>query len=255
MIEVCALTKTFALGKRQVQKTGSDGETIEAVRDLSFTCRPGRVFALLGPNGAGKTTTLRTIATMLKPSSGTVSVCGRDTVRDASNVRASLGFLTGNTGLYDRLTPLEMVRYFADLNGMDPLRFEERRSDLFQRLGIESFARRRLGKLSSGMRQKVSIARTIIHDPPVIVFDEPTGGLDAIASRSIIQLVREQRDAGKTIIFSTHRMGEASQLADDLAIIHRGSMLYCGPYAHFSSRMQAPTLEDEFVRLVEEAER
>lgn len=257
MIELTSLTKTFKLSRQQKRDLDSApvGNTIDAVHDLTFRCRPGRVFALLGPNGAGKTTALRVISTMLRPSSGTVSVCGFDTVRNARDVRSRLGFLTGQTGLYDRLTPNEMVRYFADLNGMDRAAFEQRRDDLFARLDMNAFADRRIGRLSTGMRQKVSIVRTIIHDPDVVVFDEPTAGLDAVTSRNIIQLIRDSRDAGKTIIFSTHRMGEVSQLADDVGIIHRGQLLYNGDFDDFQVAMQAPTLEDEFVRLIEEQER
>jgi sodium transport system ATP-binding protein len=257
MIEVASLTKTFSLSRKQKRELGGgrNNSSVDALRDISFTCKPGRVFALLGPNGAGKTTALRIIATMLQPTSGTVRVCDLDTGRDPHLVRSCLGVLTGQTGLYDRLTPTEMVRYFADLNGMDRDHFEQRRRHLFERLDMEDFADRRIGRLSTGMRQKVSIARTVIHAPEVIVFDEPTAGLDAVTSRNIVQLVRDSREAGKTIIFSTHRMGEVDQLSDDVAIVHKGALLYNGTYSDFKTGMQAPTLEDEFVRLIEEVDR
>ncbi len=253
MISVHHLTKQFSLSRQQRREMGVQhtGSTIEAVRDVSFTCTPGRIFTLLGPNGAGKTTTLRLIATMLAPTSGSITVAGFDTVRNPVDVRRRVGFLTGNTGLYDRLTPDELVKYYADLHRLDPGTYKARRDQLFTLLGIHEFASRRIGKLSSGMKQKVSIARTIIHDPDVVVFDEATAALDVVTSRSIIQFIRGCREQGKTVIFSTHRMGEVSLLSDDLAIIHRGMMIFSGTYKEFQSQMQTSSVEDEFVRLVE----
>ncbi len=255
MIEVKELSKRFKLSRQQKREMerGFTGSTIDAVAGVSFKCQPGRVFSLVGPNGAGKTTILRIIATMLQPSSGSVSVAGYDTVREASQVRANLGFLTGTTGLYGRLTPLELIKYYADLNRIDKSAFEKRRDEIFHRLGIDEFAKRRIAKLSSGMRQKVSIARTVIHDPDVVVFDEPTAGLDVITAKEIIKLIRDFRNAGKTVIFSTHIMSEVSLLSDDLAIIHEGKLLYDGTYEDFSKSMKSRSLEDEFIRLVEEA--
>ncbi|MDA0708896.1 MAG: ATP-binding cassette domain-containing protein [bacterium] len=255
MVIVSNLTKTFKLSRQQKREMGEDftGDTVDAVRDISFTCQPGRVFALLGPNGAGKTTTLRMIATMLKPTGGTISVAGFDTVAKSQDVRKHLGFLTGNTGLYDRLTPREMVKYFADLHGLDEAVFRSKCDAYFNLLDMNEFADRRIAKLSSGMRQKVSIVRTLIHDPDVIVFDEPTNGLDVVTSRNIVRIIRDCKTAGKTVIFSTHRMGEVSQLSDDMAIIHKGSLCFCGTYDAFHSGMTTPSLEDEFIRIIEEA--
>lgn len=255
MIEVKDLHKQFKLSKQQKREMGKGfkGSTVEAVAGVSFKCEPGRVFSLLGPNGAGKTTILRIIATMLQPSTGSVEVAGFDSVKDSRKVRQSLGFLTGTTGLYDRLTPLECIKYYADLNEMESSFFKKRRDEIFERLGIHEFAKRRIAKLSSGMKQKVSIARTIIHDPKVVVFDEPTSGLDVITSKEIVSLVRDFRNAGKTVIFSTHIMSEVSLLSDDLAIIHKGELLFNNSYDYFSKNMKSRSLEDEFIRLVEEA--
>jgi sodium transport system ATP-binding protein len=255
MIAIEHLTKTFNVSRRQRRDMGPgfSGKTVDAVRDINFTCKPGRIFTLLGPNGAGKTTTLRLIATMLRPSSGSIAVMGVDVARNPVEARKRMGFLTGNTGLYDRLTPDEMVKYCADLHGMDPQAYRHRRDELFTLLGIHEFAKRRIGKLSTGMKQKVSIARTIIHNPDVVVFDEPTAALDVITSRSIIQLIKDCRTQMKTVIFSTHRMGEVSLLSDDLAIIHRGSLIFNGSFKDFQSQMQTASVEDEFVRLVEAA--
>jgi len=255
MITVDHLSKQFSLSRQQRREMGPafQGRSILALQDVSFTCKPGRIFALLGPNGAGKTTALRLIATMLRPSAGTITVAGFNAVQEPVEVRKRVGFLTGNTGLYDRLTPDELVRYYADLHGLDRRTYSQRRDELFTLLGIHEFAGRRIGKLSSGMKQKVSIARTIIHDPPIVVFDEATAALDVVASRSIIQFIRRCREQGKTILFSTHRMGEVSLLSDDLAIIHRGRLIYSGTYQEFTAQMKTQSVEDEFVRLVEAA--
>ena len=250
MIRVEKLSKRFKLSRKQKQEMGSTSDTVMAVSEVSFTCRPGRVFTLLGPNGAGKTTSLRMLATMLKPTSGTIKVAGFDTVKEPEKVRSKIGFLTGSTALYERLTPNEIIKYYADLHGMDSKKFKERKEELFKLLGIDEFAGRRIGKLSSGMKQKVSIARTMIHDPEVVIFDEPTVGLDVITARSIIQLIRKCKEEGKTIIFSTHIMGEVSLLSDDLAIIHRGKLLYNDTYENFLQQKKSRTIEDEFIRVV-----
>ncbi len=253
MIRAESVTKHFnrRRGGRGSDRTGSAG--VNAVDDISFSCLPGRVFSLLGPNGAGKTTMLRMIATMLVPTSGRITVSGFDTVSEQRKVRGTIGFLTGTTGLYERLTPSEIISYYGELYGMERDRFKKRRDLLFQSLGISEFANRRLGALSSGMKQKVSIARTMIHDPEVVVFDEPTVGLDVITAKSIINLIRGCRDEGKTVIFSTHIMGEVSLLSDDLAIIHKGRLLFCDTFASFTEGMKTKSVEDEFIRIVEEA--
>jgi sodium transport system ATP-binding protein len=193
------------------------------------------------------------IATLLQPSKGSITVAGYDVKAQGQEVRRRLGFLTGTTKLYERLTPYELVKYYADLHSMEKKLFEERCEKLFTILDMQDFAKRRIGKLSSGMRQKVSIARTMIHDPDVVVFDEPTVGLDVITSKNIIELIRSCRDDGKTVIFSTHIMGEVSLLSDDLAIIHNGELAYCGLYDEFKKEMKKESLEEEFIRLLEES--
>jgi sodium transport system ATP-binding protein len=256
MIRVAELRKQFKVTRRMRKELGAsapEGNHIAAVDGVSFECKPGRVFGLIGPNGAGKTTALRMVATMLKPSSGSITVAGFDTVREAQEVRSNIGFMTGNTGLYDRLTATEMVRYHADLHSMNEEDFEERKEYLFGTLGMDGFADRRIARLSTGMRQKVAIARTIIHDPPVIVFDEPTAGLDVMTSRAIVELVRTSRDEGKTVLFSTHVMGEVKLLCDDIAIIHKGRLYFNGTKEEFESQMTQETYEDEFIHLVGEA--
>lgn len=224
------------------------------MREVSLTCSPGRVFSLLGPNGAGKTTILRTMATLLSPTSGSVRVAGYDVSGEPREVRSRIGFLTGTTRLCDRLTAEELVLFYADLHGMERGRFRERMDEVFGLLGMEEFSDRLIGKLSSGMRQKVSIARTIIHDPEVVVFDEPTSGLDVISSRGIRELVSRSRDAGRTVVFSTHIMSEVSLLSDDVGILHRGRLLFLGTMEELRGRTGGLSLEEGFIRILEEGE-
>ena len=254
VIAVHKLAKRFALSRQQRRTMDRKSDVLQAVDDLELTCKPGRIFALLGPNGAGKTTTLRMIATLLRPDAGSIHVAGVDALADPLAARRRLGFLTGSTRLYDRLTADETVRYYADLSGVAPADFKVRRDRLFAQLGIDAFADRRVAKLSTGMKQKVSIARTIIHDPDVVIFDEATSGLDVIAARAIIAFIRQCRADGKTVLFSTHIMSEVTMLADDLAIVYGGKLLYTGTFADFTAASGERSLEDEFVRRVEHAE-
>lgn len=252
MIEVDSISKKFRLSRKQRRELGenySGGKFIQSVSDVSFKCEPGRIFTLLGPNGAGKTTTLRMLGTILVQDSGSIRVAGYDTLSDPDKVRSRIGFLTGTTGLYARLTPEEMVKYYANLYGISGKKYREKRDSIFNLLEINKFKDRRIGKLSSGMKQKVSIARTLIHDPEVVIFDEPTVGLDVITSRNIIKLIRDCRDEGKTVIFSTHIMGEVNMLSDDLAIMNKGKIVFSGNFREFKSGMQSATIEDEFVRI------
>ena len=201
MIEVDGLTKRF-------------GDAL-AVDDLSFTVRPGEVFGLLGPNGAGKTTTLRVLCTVLRPTAGFASVAGYDTVREAAAVRRSVGFLSANTGVYDRMTARELVAYYGRLYGLAGAKLGDRLDELFATLDMTAFADKRGGQLSTGMKQKVSIARALVHDPPVLIFDEPTNGLDVLVQRAVLRGIADLRGRGKTILFSTHVMSKLdSGLAD-----------------------------------------
>lgn len=250
MIKVQNLVKEFSLSKKQQRELDTKNKTVRAVDNVSFECQPGRVFSLLGPNGAGKTTTLRMIATILAPTSGDVVVNNHSVLNEPREVRRSIGFLTGSTGLYDRLTPSEILKYFADLNGMENDAFEKRRDYLFDLLDIKGYASKQVGKLSTGMKQRVSIARTVIHNPPVVIFDEPTSGLDVISAESIIQLIRDCREQGKTVIFSSHIMSEVDLLCDDLAIIAQGKLVYSSTMPEFRAQMQTANLTEEFIRIV-----
>lgn len=250
MIEVQQLTKEFNLNRKQRKESGNlHIRKVTAVNKVNFQCKSGRIFGLIGPNGAGKTTILRMIATMLRPTSGTIIVQNEDGVKHPEKIRKNLGFLSNNTGLYDRLTAEEMIKYYADLNGMEPSKFIRRKNELYKLLHMEDFIHRRIANLSSGMKQKVSIARTIIHNPPVVVFDEPTTGLDVLSSRAIVELILRCRDEGKTVIFSSHRMTEVENLCDDIAILHKGKIFFQGTIEAFKNQMKTSTLEEEFIRL------
>jgi sodium transport system ATP-binding protein len=241
MIETRGLTKRFHDKKR--------GE-IRAVDDVSFTCKPGQIYGLLGANGAGKTTTLRMLATILEPSDGTAIVCGHDVIEEPEKVRANVGFLSTATALYPRLTAQEMVEYFGELNGIAGAELKKRVDEIFRRLDMNSFRDRRCDKLSTGMKQKTSIARTLIHDPQVMIFDEPTLGLDIMTARTIIEFIRECRQRGKTVIFSTHVMSEVEKLCDIIGIIHNGKLLAEGSLPELRSKYSENDLEEIFVRVV-----
>ena len=242
MIEARHLVKRFRDHKRG---------TVRAVDGISFSCRPGQIYGLLGANGAGKTTTLRMLATILTPSEGTAIVAGYDVAKDPQIVRTRVGFLSTATALYGRLTALEMVEYFGRLHGLDEPSLRRRVGEIFARLEMNDFRDRRCDKLSTGMKQKVSIARTLVHDPAVMIFDEPTVGLDIMAARAISRFIRECRDAGKTVLFSTHVMSEVEKLCDRIGIIHDGKLLAEGTLAELRARFGIHDLEDLFVKVVQ----
>jgi sodium transport system ATP-binding protein len=250
MIKVENVSKRYELNRKQREELQTTAATVNAVDDVSFTCKPGSIFSLLGPNGAGKTTTLRMIATLLVPTSGTITVSGYDVATQPQAVRRRIGFLTGSTNLYEKLTPLEMVKYFADLHGIPAPMFKSRKDELFGKLGINDFLNKRIGQLSTGMKQKVSIARTMIHDPQVVIFDEPTSGLDVITANNIIELIRECKAQGKTVIFSSHIMSEVDLLCDELAIIDKGRIIYAGSMEEFRSRSGTESLTATFINIV-----
>ncbi len=241
MIEAEKLCKRFADKKRG---------KISAVENVSFTCKPGQIYGLLGANGAGKTTTLRMLATILEPSEGTARLCGFDIVEHPEKVRSHCGFLSTATALYPRLTAREMVEYFGRLNGLDESTLKQRIDEIFERLDMHSFSDRRCDKLSTGMKQKTSIARTLVHDPPVMIFDEPTLGLDIMTARTIIEFIRECRHRGKTVIFSTHVMREVEKLCDTIGIIQGGKLLAEGTLEHLRKQSGENDLEEIFVKIV-----
>jgi sodium transport system ATP-binding protein len=242
MIEARHMVKRFHDRKR-----GS----VCAVDGVSFACRPGEIYGLLGANGAGKTTLLRILATILAPTEGVAIVAGFDVTKDPQMVRSRVGFLSTATALYGRLSAQEMVEYFGRLHGLDEAALRQRIDELFTRLDMNEFRDRRCDRLSSGMKQKVSIARTLVHDPSVMIFDEPTSGLDVMAARAIVAFIRECRDSGKTVVFSTHVMSEAEKLCDRIGIIHDGRLLAEGALAELRARFAIQDLEDLFVKVIQ----
>jgi sodium transport system ATP-binding protein len=241
MIEARALTKAYYdLVRGDVQ----------ALSGLSFSARPGQVYGLLGPNGAGKTTALRILSTVLQPTSGTAVVGGYDCVTQPEMVRHQIGFISANTAVYDRMTAWEMVEYFGRLYGLDDDELRERMELLFERLQMQEIRDLLGAKMSTGMKQKVSIARAIVHDPPVLIFDEATTGLDVLVARALLDEVAGLRDQGKCILFSTHIMREAERLCDRVAIMHRGCILAEGTLDELRDQHEERDLEELFFQLI-----
>ena len=245
MITVERLTKQFA-DMRTGPFTALDG--------VSFDVKPGEIFGLLGPNGAGKTTCLRILSTVLKPTSGSAFVSGYDVATHPEEVRARIGFMSNNTGIYDRMTAGEMVEHFGRLYGIPEAALQERISQLFERLQMTSIRDVLGSKMSTGMKQKVSIARTIVHDPPVLIFDEPTMGLDVLVARNVIDEIKTLRDQGKCIIFSTHIMREVEKLCHRIAIIYRGKILAMGSVRELTEQYEQPDMEELFFKLIDQHE-
>ena len=240
-VEVQGLSKNFFDQAR--------GE-VNAVREVDFECRSGEIFGLLGANGAGKTTTLRMISTVLQPSTGTARVLGHDVIRDPVEVRRNLGFYSASTALYPRLTARETLTLFARVNKYPAEGTTARVEEMIERFGLGDYAGARIEKLSTGMKQKVSIARTVVHDPPVLIFDEPTVGLDVLNALDLQKGIRELRDEGKAILFSTHIMSEAERLCDRIAIIDKGRIRACDHLEGLRAATSRHYLEDIFVHYV-----
>ena len=225
--------------------------TVVAVDNVSIEAHPGRVFCLLGVNGAGKTTMLRMLSTVVQPTSGRATVAGYDVVTDGEKVRASIGFMSNSTALYGRLTGIEVLRYFGNLYGLDGDRLRQRLDFVIQKLDLRDFLDRMCDKMSTGQKQRVSIARTILHDPPVLFFDEPTVGLDVVTSQSVMEFIEESRMQGKTVVYCTHIMSEVERLCDDVAVIHNGSIRGEGSVDQLKAQTGEATLERAFLKLVD----
>ena len=221
----------------------------EVLRGISFEAGKGEIFGLLGPNGAGKTTTLRTICTLLSPDDGTINVLGFDTLGAPQEVRRRVGVVTAEIGVYPRLSARENITYFARLSEVADGDVPRRVDEVIERLDMSSFARQRAESLSSGQKQKVAIARAIVHDPPVLMFDEPTSNLDVLASKEIRDFMVESKGRGKCVIFSTHVLHDAERLCDRVTIIHKGQVVASGTPAEV--RGSRRDLEDAFLELVE----
>ncbi|RTH07040.1 ABC transporter ATP-binding protein [Thermus scotoductus] len=238
MIEVANLSKEY--GQRR------------AVQDLTFQVSPGEVYALLGPNGAGKTTTLRILYTLIRPTKGRAKVAGFDVAREPLEVRRRLGLVNGGMRVYDRLTGREVLRFFAGFYGLEGQAFQEALDWVADLLEMEETLERRVLEMSTGMRQKVVIARAILHRPPVLLLDEATAGLDVFARRALLNFVKAYRQLGNAIIYSTHVMSEAEEVADRVSFLHQGRLVYEGSKEE-ALALGEGSLEEAFVRRVKEA--
>ncbi|MDD3477480.1 MAG: ABC transporter ATP-binding protein [Candidatus Izemoplasmatales bacterium] len=225
-IRVDGITKTFHLSKKQRRIEHTTETTKVAVNQLSFEAFPGEIYGLLGPNGAGKTTTLRCISTLIRPDQGDIHIDGHSVLTDPDGVRRVIGFLTSDLKLEDFFTPNYLFDYFSALHGIPEARRNERKQSLFQRFGIDKFAEVKVGELSTGMRQKIQIAISLVHDPDIIVFDEPTNGLDIVTAKVVTDYLKELRERGKTIIVSTHIFSLVEKICDRVGIIINGKLVY-----------------------------
>lgn len=249
ILQVRHLTKTFRLSQKQ-QKLERTKEKIRvAVDDLSFTAGEGEIFGLLGPNGAGKTTTLRMLATLIRPDSGDAIIDGKSVVREPDEVRRRIGFLTSELKLEDCFTPNYLYDFFSDLHRVDRETRERRKEALFTRFGIDRFAEVKVANLSTGMKQKVSLAVSLVHDPEMIIFDEPTNGLDVLTARVVTDFLEELRDRGRTIIVSTHIFSLVEKLCDKVGIIIDGQMVQCDTLSNVT---RGESLEDRFFEIYKE---
>ncbi len=219
------LTKTFKLSRKQQHIEKTDKPLKVAVDKLSFTAYKGEIFGLLGPNGAGKTTTLRMLATLIKPDSGNATVSGKNIVTEDGEVRKKIGFLTSELKLEDFFTPNYIYDFFSDLYGVDPAIRDARKKELFEKFGIDKFAEVKIANLSTGMKQKISLVISIVHDPELLIFDEPTNGLDVLTAKVVTDFLQELRNQGKTIILSTHIFSLVEKLCDRVGIIIDGRLV------------------------------
>ncbi|HZN65776.1 MAG TPA: ABC transporter ATP-binding protein [Tepidisphaeraceae bacterium] len=245
MIQVHHLTKVYE---------DPDGGEVVAVRDASLTCNAGEIYGLLGANGAGKTTTLRCLATILTPTSGTASVAGHDLIKDPQAVRRNIGFLSASTGLYARLTPRETLRFFGELHGLGRATLEKRVDEVIALFDISGYADRPNDRLSTGMKQRVGLARAVVHDPPVLILDEPTSGLDPIVSRTVEQAVQSLAAAGKCVLFSTHLLAQAEDICTRIGVIGKGRVLGEGTIPELCAATGTNSLRAAFFALADRAE-
>ena len=249
ILRVEGLSKTFKLTRKQQQIERTDRKEIIAVNDLSFTANKGEIFGLLGPNGAGKTTTLRMLATLIAPDKGDAFIDGCSIVSQPEQVRAKIGFLTSELKLEDFFTPNYLFDFFSKLYGINPEVIAQRKAKQFERFGINNFAEVKVANLSTGMKQKLSLVISLVHDPDIIIFDEPTNGLDVLTARTVTDYLQELRAEGKTIILSTHIFSLVERLCDRVGVIIDGRMIACGTLDEVCDGM---TIEDRFFEMYKE---
>lgn len=252
MIEIKNLTKVYKLSKKKMAELKTKETIKRAADNISLTANPGEIYGLLGPNGAGKTTTLRCVATLLKPTEGSVNVCGFDTVKNSEEVRKSIGFLTNEIKLDPHFSPKYLFMFFGRLHGINETTLENRRKELFEYFGITEFEDKKIEELSTGMKQKASIAVSLVHDPKVVIFDEPTNGLDIITARNVTDLLLKLKNEGKLVIISTHIMSEAEKLCDRIGVIIDGKKVTEGTLPEILAQTEAKDLEDAFFHLYKE---
>lgn len=227
-------------------------EGARAVDGVSFEVKAGEIFGLLGPNGAGKTTIIRSISTILSFTSGEIKVLGADNKKKPKEVRSSIGVLTTDIGAYDRFTGRENLKYFGELYGMKKGELKKRIDELSELLDMKEFLDKRAGEYSTGMKQRLAIARSVIHDPAVIIFDEPTSGLDVLASQTVRNFMARSKKLGRAVIFSTHQMYDAEKLCDRVFVIHKGKMVAYDTVERIKESTGAGDLEDAFLKLVQD---
>jgi sodium transport system ATP-binding protein len=260
MLEVKEISKAFRERGRKgrgligVLQAMRGGNKFLAVDSVTFSAKPGSILGLLGPNGAGKTTLLRMLSTALKPSTGTASFTGIDLVKNPLEVRKRIGFLSDNTGLYGRLTAREMIEYYGRLHGLERAKLRNRMEELFNVLEMTEFVDKHNSSLSSGMKQKVSIARTLIHEPDIIMFDEPTTGLDVAAAEAILNFIESCKKQSKTVIFCTHHMHEVERLCDSVVILNKGKLCFDGNIKQMRSKTGEKLLDKAFLALINSLE-
>lgn len=245
------LNKTFKISKKQQKINRSNEPVKHAVKNVSFEAFPGEIFGLLGPNGAGKTTTMRMIATLIKPDSGSIQIGDFDALENTKKTRETIAFLTNELKLEDYFTPAYLFRYFSKLYGVEESVMLKRRDDLFKRFGIDRFSEVKVADLSSGMKQKTSIAMSLVHDPDIIIFDEPTNGLDVLTAKTVLDYLFELKDQGKTIIISTHILSVVEKIVDRVGIIINGEMKVLEPLEVIKNTDAYVDLETLFFQLVE----
>lgn len=252
MIEINNLTKIYKLSKKQMLEQKTKKNMKLAVNDISLSAHKGEIYGLLGPNGAGKTTVLRCVATLLKPTAGGIKVCGYDTLSDPEKVRKNIAFLTNEIKLDPHFTPRYLFCFFGKLHGIEDKVIDERRKMLFDYFEINDFQDKKIEELSTGMKQKTSIAVSLVHDPDVIIFDEPTNGLDIVTARNVTDYLRLLKEKGKLVLVSTHIMSEAEKLCDRVGIIIHGSKVLEGAIPDILSSTGTKDLEDAFFELYKE---
>lgn len=252
-VKIDNLKKTFVLSKKQMKIDKTKDKYKKAVDGVSFEAFPGEIFGLLGPNGAGKTTTLRCISTLIKPDSGTIHIMGHDSENEIQ-VKRNIGFLTNELKLEEQMTPNYAFEYFGKFYNLTKEEIDNRKKELFTRFGVDKFAEVKIGDLSTGMKQKVSIVVSLVHNPEIIIFDEPTNGLDVLTAKTVTDYLEELSQKGKTVIISTHIMSLAQKLCQRVGIIINGKMVICDNLENILSKYNSNDLEDVFFELYKKEE-